>query len=165
MLARKIQWNLRVEPVPEPSDQITSLRSKLERICLIERFSPSSRCQFRPPLLCHPLPHLLLDPPIRSRQALFERDRWLPFQHAPQKRVIGIPAAHAHWPGHMFLRDLHARNRRHHVRQLVDGHHAVLAQVEWLAKIRPDRKSTRLNSSHITISYAVFCLKKKNTVT
>src|SRR5437773_9639807 len=27
----------------------------------------------------------------------------------------------------------------------------------------PDRKSTRLNSSHITISYAVFCLKKKKT--
>src|SRR5690606_41593015 len=25
-----------------------------------------------------------------------------------------------------------------------------------------DRKSTRLNSSHLTISYAVFCLKKKN---
>src|SRR5574343_1275321 len=29
----------------------------------------------------------------------------------------------------------------------------------------PDRKSTRLNSSHITISYAVFCLKKKKTPT
>src|SRR5437867_1639840 len=27
----------------------------------------------------------------------------------------------------------------------------------------PDRKSTRLNSSHRTISYAVFCLKKKNS--
>src|SRR5690242_20838444 len=26
-----------------------------------------------------------------------------------------------------------------------------------------DRKSTRLNSSHMSISYAVFCLKKKNT--
>src|SRR5690554_7215565 len=26
----------------------------------------------------------------------------------------------------------------------------------------PDRKSTRLNSSHVRISYAVFCLKKKN---
>src|SRR5207249_10438497 len=26
---------------------------------------------------------------------------------------------------------------------------------------RPDRKSTRLNSSHVSISYAVFCLKKK----
>src|SRR5437667_9224920 len=30
------------------------------------------------------------------------------------------------------------------------------------AVLRPDRKSTRLNSSHITNSYAVFCLKKKN---
>src|SRR2546430_3868823 len=28
--------------------------------------------------------------------------------------------------------------------------------------VRPDRKSTRLNSSHSQISYAVFCLKKKN---
>src|SRR5437870_6234044 len=27
---------------------------------------------------------------------------------------------------------------------------------------RRDRKSTRLNSSHVAISYAVFCLKKKN---
>src|SRR5258708_23902893 len=29
--------------------------------------------------------------------------------------------------------------------------------------VRPDRKSTRLNSSHQIISYAVFCLKKKKT--
>src|SRR5215208_7650875 len=28
----------------------------------------------------------------------------------------------------------------------------------------PDRKSTRLNSSHVAISYAVFCLKKKNNI-
>src|SRR5256885_11624327 len=28
-----------------------------------------------------------------------------------------------------------------------------------------DRKSTRLNSSHLVISYAVFCLKKKNKIT
>src|SRR5256885_12333752 len=28
-----------------------------------------------------------------------------------------------------------------------------------------DRKSTRLNSSHLVISYAVFCLKKKNNTT
>src|SRR5699024_12882605 len=27
-----------------------------------------------------------------------------------------------------------------------------------------DRKSTRLNSSHVSISYAVFCLKKKNRI-
>src|SRR5690625_5689229 len=29
---------------------------------------------------------------------------------------------------------------------------------------RGDRKSTRLNSSHVAISYAVFCLKKKNKI-
>src|SRR5205807_6995945 len=31
-----------------------------------------------------------------------------------------------------------------------------------LRQLREDRKSTRLNSSHLVISYAVFCLKKKN---
>src|SRR2546430_6233147 len=36
------------------------------------------------------------------------------------------------------------------------GHHT--GHVQWLAA---DRKSTRLNSSHSQISYAVFCLKKK----
>src|SRR5690349_24009834 len=30
-------------------------------------------------------------------------------------------------------------------------------------RLQPDRKSTRLNSSHVEISYAVFCLKKKST--
>src|SRR3712207_7468752 len=35
----------------------------------------------------------------------------------------------------------------------------------WVVRVgrRLDRKSTRLNSSHANISYAVFCLKKKNT--
>src|SRR3712207_6890219 len=32
---------------------------------------------------------------------------------------------------------------------------------EHLVPFLPDRKSTRLNSSHANISYAVFCLKKK----
>src|SRR5437867_5153810 len=42
------------------------------------------------------------------------------------------------------------------------GHAAVeAAQPEEINRI--DRKSTRLNSSHRTISYAVFCLKKKKT--
>src|SRR5437868_10314581 len=30
-----------------------------------------------------------------------------------------------------------------------------------IAQLKGDRKSTRLNSSHVSISYAVFCLKKK----
>src|SRR5438132_8468009 len=33
--------------------------------------------------------------------------------------------------------------------------------VRWFGRRRRDRKSTRLNSSHTVISYAVFCLKKK----
>src|SRR5699024_11800922 len=32
---------------------------------------------------------------------------------------------------------------------------------QQLLRCRKDRKSTRLNSSHVSISYAVFCLKKK----
>src|SRR5256885_12743368 len=39
---------------------------------------------------------------------------------------------------------------------------AVLDRVDHRFANR-DRKSTRLNSSHLVISYAVFCLKKKNT--
>src|SRR5690349_22287735 len=35
--------------------------------------------------------------------------------------------------------------------------------VKALARYAVDRKSTRLNSSHVEISYAVFCLKKKKT--
>src|SRR5205807_7144802 len=36
-------------------------------------------------------------------------------------------------------------------------------QRQWCGHLgKVDRKSTRLNSSHLVISYAVFCLKKKN---
>src|SRR5690349_23570478 len=57
-----------------------------------------------------------------------------------------------------------------------DLHQRVIGQDEAVEKVadtirrarvglseadRPDRKSTRLNSSHVEISYAVFCLKKK----
>src|SRR6266568_6432373 len=52
---------------------------------------------------------------------------------------------------------------------LVDRERVVLTDTEpyYLGRLRerfagrPDRKSTRLNSSHSSISYAVFCLKKK----
>src|SRR5439155_24523758 len=37
----------------------------------------------------------------------------------------------------------------------------ALLEQQLERKVR-DRKSTRLNSSHVAISYAVFCLKKKN---
>src|SRR5256885_2659290 len=39
--------------------------------------------------------------------------------------------------------------------------HAVLVELALVDDRQQDRKSTRLNSSHLVISYAVFCLKKK----
>src|SRR5690606_39627079 len=46
------------------------------------------------------------------------------------------------------------------VDNLTGGHHSQpVADIFELAHV--DRKSTRLNSSHVKISYAVFCLKKK----
>src|SRR3712207_7758295 len=45
----------------------------------------------------------------------------------------------------------------------LQGAQAELAHPVGLTlQVREDRKSTRLNSSHANISYAVFCLKKKN---
>src|SRR5256885_11157209 len=55
----------------------------------------------------------------------------------------------------------HAVGHRHAVtlrRQDVAGQQVGHLQILTLAE---DRKSTRLNSSHLVISYAVFCLKKK----
>src|SRR5258707_6690386 len=54
---------------------------------------------------------------------------------------------------------LHGR-RSPHVEGLRRQHSQSSAEVAPAQ----DRKSTRLNSSHANISYAVFCLKKKNTI-
>src|SRR5690606_42050530 len=47
----------------------------------------------------------------------------------------------------------------------LDRHHAMQRLVEGAPDDGQDRKSTRLNSSHVKISYAVFCLKKKTQQT
>src|SRR3712207_8400614 len=61
---------------------------------------------------------------------------------------VAVEVALARRIGHQQRRELEGGER--HVR------HPVLAALL-------DRKSTRLNSSHANISYAVFCLKKKKT--
>src|SRR5688500_9148984 len=43
------------------------------------------------------------------------------------------------------------------------GRNGIHFHSEYLGAAMLDRKSTRLNSSHLVISYAVFCLKKKST--
>src|SRR5699024_9804165 len=45
--------------------------------------------------------------------------------------------------------------------KLNNKHHINLTRVISKSVVNRDRKSTRLNSSHVSISYAVFCLKKK----
>src|SRR5256885_3481052 len=52
-----------------------------------------------------------------------------------------------------------------HKRRLIPRHHSGRYSSLNCSFYWPDRKSTRLNSSHLVISYAVFCLKKKkNTI-
>src|SRR2546426_3199176 len=51
------------------------------------------------------------------------------------------------------------RDTEHH---FVPGFEPARARQRKRARGGEDRKSTRLNSSHLVISYAVFCLKKKN---
>src|SRR5690606_25330550 len=46
-----------------------------------------------------------------------------------------------------------------------DQYRATLSVNQLLYHGGSDRKSTRLNSSHVKISYAVFCLKKKKKIT
>src|SRR3712207_7742694 len=68
-------------------------------------------------------------------------------------------AARAVAVGHQLER--HGVDARGDVRGRVHHGH-VLEPAAALAAHELDRKSTRLNSSHANISYAVFCLKKKN---
>src|SRR5258708_17190038 len=59
----------------------------------------------------------------------------------------------------MDANSLRSRSYCGHAQQLESlGDHADVLEV------LPDRKSTRLNSSHQIISYAVFCLKKKKKI-
>src|SRR5690625_5964558 len=59
------------------------------------------------------------------------------------------------------------KGKQYGVEQLYTDYHELLANQEIDAvsvctwNNTQDRKSTRLNSSHVAISYAVFCLKKK----
>src|SRR2546421_9497075 len=50
----------------------------------------------------------------------------------------------------------------HKEQHRIDGIFHPGGGIDYLCCAEQDRKSTRLNSSHDQISYAVFCLKKKN---
>src|SRR5688572_32052669 len=71
--------------------------------------------------------------------------------HEVREHVLDV---HAHLFEPLAAEHLDHRHRR---RLDVELDHPLVEAA------RADRKSTRLNSSHSQISYAVFCLKKKNT--
>src|SRR5690606_39992890 len=84
----------------------------------------------------------------------------LPISHHRQGPAtqVNIQFAHAVWQ----QSDLLSLSQLHLERQQLPE--PVLAlSVKVLQPEARDRKSTRLNSSHVKISYAVFCLKKKIT--
>src|SRR5687768_17682690 len=60
--------------------------------------------------------------------------------------------------------DEHVAGTKHgrELNHLIDEAEGIGKEAFSKAEISSDRKSTRLNSSHGYISYAVFCLKKKN---
>src|SRR3712207_8654032 len=61
-----------------------------------------------------------------------------------------------------FVRSLHPNLRKRTELKFVSVEALQPCDVLFVA-LPQDRKSTRLNSSHANISYAVFCLKKKNS--
>src|SRR5206468_11039616 len=78
----------------------------------------------------------------------------------PISRAHDLPAA-----GGAHGRQDPGRERARQGEHVLAGAHAGegAGDHRTAAAVRQDRKSTRLNSSHDQISYAVFCLKKKKT--
>src|SRR5688572_31632380 len=80
--------------------------------------------------------------------------RWRALHHAAQPFVERFRIS-----GRAWIAERAQIVKRH---AAADDEHACIAQRgECAAEREVDRKSTRLNSSHSQISYAVFCLKKK----
>src|SRR5256885_3860974 len=62
------------------------------------------------------------------------------------------------------MRSAAKRHQRPHGSVAQSAKQRSLTRCERSMACGLDRKSTRLNSSHLVISYAVFCLKKKNKI-
>src|SRR5207249_5963017 len=76
-------------------------------------------------------------------------------RHGRNDRVLELHSAHGFRDALWFVRLQRQRPRGAH------GAEAARARATVAGDHERDRKSTRLNSSHVSISYAVFCLKKK----
>src|SRR5436309_7558810 len=79
------------------------------------------------------------------------------------KGYIFVEAMGPHFVDEAIAGTRHARTRTKGVVSLAAIERFIVTKpvIEELSVGNLDRKSTRLNSSHVKISYAVFCLKKK----
>src|SRR5688572_31348028 len=77
--------------------------------------------------------------------------------------MIRRPPRSTLFPYTTLFRSAGSRTERCSMSNILTARQDCLARSDELDDLaRTDRKSTRLNSSHSQISYAVFCLKKKN---
>src|SRR5438105_8856174 len=103
---------------------------------------------------CHSMHHA-----TTREHMLIKREPGLCYScHLQQKAQFNMPFRHRVNEGLITCTDCH---NQHGTSSVLEGDHLV-RQVRASAS---DRKSTRLNSSHEWISYAVFCLKKKKIST
>src|SRR5258708_24553788 len=78
--------------------------------------------------------------------------------------MIRRPPRSTLFPYTTLFRSFRGGGRYHRSRAARPGAGAARPRTDLRRDPRADRKSTRLNSSHQIISYAVFCLKKKKSL-
>src|SRR5436190_18024789 len=75
--------------------------------------------------------------------------------------MIRPPPRSTLFPYTTLFRSLYGAGNAREAFAALRRHRQIRPEKSRLARFLRDRKSTRLNSSHTVISYAVFCLKKK----
>src|SRR2546426_8833659 len=77
------------------------------------------------------------------------------------ERLVGLVACQRRIVPDLDMPIQHASDRLLERKRRPQRRQSLRQKLGWLRSAIPERKSTRLNSSHLVISYAVFCLKKK----
>src|SRR3712207_7889451 len=85
------------------------------------------------------------------------------FPYTTLFRSLGalVGQAFAGWDQFNESQDRHDADHMSFGRYITSSQFGSAVMENWQSEYLQDRKSTRLNSSHANISYAVFCLKKK----
>src|SRR5437762_3922444 len=89
--------------------------------------------------------------PVEGSLEQYITEHYWGYSRQKSGRTIEYRVNHIHW------------TVRHASEARFEGNASGLYGADFAAVLSRDRKSTRLNSSHRCISYAVFCLKKKKT--